>query len=66
MVGDSPATVGGGEFPRYAYWETPEETADSGWRVFIGMETQVDADDPSNFQMNAVEMLTTYHQPLGR
>jgi len=64
MVGTSPETVGPGEFPRYVYWETPDSPQDSGWRVFLGSETQADADDSSNFQINAVETLTTYHPAL--
>jgi hypothetical protein len=66
MVGDSPATTGPGVFPRYAYWETPDEVADSGWRVFTGLETQSDADDSTNFQVNAVETLIIHHPALAQ
>jgi hypothetical protein len=62
MVGNSPDTVGPGEFPAYLYWEPPDAPTDSGWRVFTGLETQADADDASNFQVNAVETLTDHPQ----
>jgi hypothetical protein len=48
----------------YLYWEEPGEPWDSGWRVFVGDETQADADDPSNFQINALETLLAEHPAL--
>lgn len=56
-----------GAIPGYLYWEEPEPEAkwDSGWRVFVGDETQTDADDPSNFQINAIETLVAQHPALG-
>jgi hypothetical protein len=63
MRGTGGAT-GPGELPGYLYWEPPSEPADSGWRVFVGDETQDEADDPDNFQINAVETLTRHHPAL--
>ena len=48
----------------YLYWEKPNEPWDSGWRAFVGDETQADVDDPSNFQINALETLLTEHPAL--
>ena len=35
----------------YLYREAPDTDADSGWRLFVGDETQADADEASNFSM---------------
>ena len=35
----------------YFYRESPDNSEDSGWRVFSGEETQEFADDPKNFAM---------------
>lgn len=64
MVGQSPGPVGPGEFPGYVYWEPPDNTADSGWRVFVGDETQEEANDPDACELDAVETLTTHHPQL--
>jgi hypothetical protein len=55
-----------GESPGYLYWEEPEPDAkwDSGWRIFVGDEMQADVDDPSNFQINALEALVAEHPAL--
>jgi hypothetical protein len=64
VAGNAPEPVLAGEFPKYLYWEQPDDPADSGWRVFTGDETQADADEPGNFQINAVETLTDVHPQL--
>jgi hypothetical protein len=47
-----------GEPVRYLYREKPDDTIDSGWRIFSGDETQEYADDAKNFAMyNASEVL---------
>jgi hypothetical protein len=53
-----------GETPGYVYWEQPDEAWDSGWRLFVGDETQADADEPTNFQINALETLLAEHPAL--
>jgi hypothetical protein len=64
MRGSGPDTVAPGEFPRYLVHSRPQESADSGWAVFVGDETQADADDASNFQVNATTTLTDAHPAL--
>jgi hypothetical protein len=54
-----------GSTPGYVYWEEPDAPWDSGWRVFVGDETQVEADEPANFQINALEALVAKHPALG-
>ena len=64
MVGDSPETVGPGERPGYLYREAGDDPSDSGWRVFLGTETQEDADNADNFQISGLETLATHHPLL--
>ena len=64
VVGRVPEPVLAGEFPKYLYWEPPDDPADSGWRVFTGDETEADVDEPGNFQVNLVETLTAVHPQL--
>ena len=64
--GVAPDPIVAGEFPRRLYWEQPDAPGDSGWRVFSGTETQADADDPKNFQINAVSTLVTVHPQLAQ
>src|SRR4051812_24073144 len=64
--GVAPEPVVEGEFPRYLYREAPDGPGDSGWRVFSGNETQEDADDPSNFQINAVSTMLAVHPQLSQ
>ncbi|MEO1228612.1 MAG: DUF2185 domain-containing protein [Myxococcota bacterium] len=35
----------------YLYREPPERSDDGGWRLFVGDETQTEADEPENFAM---------------
>lgn len=62
--GMAPDPVLPGDFPRWLYWEQPDHPGDSGWRVFSGIETQADAEDPKNFQINAVSTLIAVHPQL--
>lgn len=64
--GVAPDPIVAGEFPRRLYWEQPDKPGDSGWRVFSGIETQADADDPKNFQINAVSTLIAVHPQLAQ
>jgi len=66
IKGVAPEPVVAGEFPRYLYREQPDDPQDSGWRVFTGSETQEDADDPDNFQVNAVSTLLMVHPQLAQ
>lgn len=53
-----------GAEPHYVYWEEPEEQWDSGWRVFVGDESQTDADTAENFQINRLDALVAEHPRL--
>jgi hypothetical protein len=55
-----------GADPGYVYWERPEDPWDSGWRVFVGDETQADADTPENFQINRLDALVGEHPRLAQ
>ena len=64
VQGHDVGSLAPGEFPRYVRWDEPTEPADSGWVLFVGDETQADADDPSNFQINAVGTVRAVHPQL--
>jgi hypothetical protein len=64
VQGHDVGTLAPGEFPRYVRWDEPTEPADSGWVLLVGDETQADADDPGNFQINAMETVCAVHPPL--
>lgn len=53
-----------GSDPGYLYREEPNDRWDSGWRVFVGDETQADADNAENFQLNRLDTLTAEHPRL--
>lgn len=57
-------TLAPGDFPRYVRWDPPTEPADSGWVLFVGDETQADADDPDTFQINALGTVLAVHPQL--
>jgi hypothetical protein len=62
--GYDPGSLAPGELPRYVRWDEPTEPADSGWVLFVGDETQADADDPDNFQLNALGTVRAVHPQL--
>lgn len=64
ISGVAPEPVVAGAFPKYLCWEQPDDPSDSGWRVFAGDETQPDADEPGNFQINAVGTFPDVHPQL--
>ena len=66
ISGVAPEPVVAGEFPRYLYREQPDGPGDSGWRIFTGSESQAEADDPDNFQVNAVATLLAVHPQLAQ
>lgn len=44
----------------YLYREEPDSGSDSGWRLFRGLEDQVYADDPLNFEIYSFESVLLF------
>jgi hypothetical protein len=55
----------GGKSVGYLYRERPDNSKDSGWRLFSGEETQEYADDPSNFAMYNVSTVVERDSAIG-
>ena len=45
----------------YLYREAPDNSTDSGWRVFSGTEDQDFADNPANFAMYNASTIVAWH-----
>lgn len=64
MRGHDVGTLAPGEFPRYVRWDPPIEPADSGWVLFVGDETQADADNLDTFRINKLGTVRAVHPQL--
>lgn len=58
--------IGPGERPGYAYREPPDDPSrgDTGWRLFVGDETQDEADQADNFHIVALANVLAHHPEL--